>query len=107
MPRSLVGRVKNREFAYFWLLIGGSIGSIIMLFASPYDWQVFLFPSALSISMAIAIANKKKRPKIWLGMDLLLTSVLLVLLVPPGTNLAAFLPGGLIILGCILGIMDW
>lgn len=111
MPRSLVGRVKNKKFAFFWLLIGGSIGNLLLILYSLDVWLILLPSSALSILMAIMMADRAQRPKTWLAIDLLVTFILLILLVPflgtASIKLGAFLPGTLIILGCILGIMDW
>ncbi|MGD0728773.1 MAG: hypothetical protein ABR981_01720 [Candidatus Micrarchaeaceae archaeon] len=111
MPKSLVGRVKNKNFAFFWLLIGGSIGNILLTFYSISAWMMLLPSAVLSILIAILMMDKTKRPKIWLGIDLILTCILLIFLVPfLGTSrieLASFLPGVLIILGCIIGIMNW
>jgi hypothetical protein len=66
-------------------------------------------PAILSILIALIMADDKKRPKLWLGVDLLLTSLLFLLLGqwPIGIQVALSLPGALILLGCILGIMDW
>ena len=111
MPKSLVGRVKNRKFAYFWLLIGGSIGNILFIMYNPSSWLVFLPPAVLSILLMIAVADSMKRPRLFIGIDLLLTLALLVFLTPHfGTTLrelAALLPEALIIFGCILGVMKW
>jgi hypothetical protein len=113
MPKSLVGKVKNKRFAFFWLLIGGSTGNVLMALRSleVWPWPMLLPSAILSILIAMAIADKTKRPKIWLGIDLLLTSILLMLLVPffgaAEIKVAISLPGILIIFGCILGIIDW
>lgn len=109
-PTSIVGKVKNKKFAFFWLLIGGSIGNILMAFFILYNWrvlQIAFLPSAiLSMLIAIEMADGAQRPKVWLGADLLLTAIILMLdlkLFALGTAL----PSILIIFGCILGIMDW
>lgn len=111
MPKSLVGRVKNSKFAFFWLLIGGSIGDIILAVDAPYLSPVLLPPAALSLLMALIIADKMHRPRVWMGIDLLLTLILAMVLVPllgtAGINSAIFLPDALIIFSCILGIMKW
>jgi hypothetical protein len=111
MAKSLVGKMKNQSFAFFWLLIGGGIANLLLLLGAHAFWLVFLPPAILSLVIAVAIVNRKQRPKIWLGLDLLLTFILLIFFVPPFlTNpirLAISLPGILIILGCILAIMNW
>jgi hypothetical protein len=111
MAKGLVGKVKNEKFAYFWLLIGGAIGSILMLFYSVNYWPLFLPPAILSVLIAVASMNRVKRFKIGLVVDLILTFGLLMIFVPsvgtPLAELAASLPGALIVLGCILGICDW
>jgi hypothetical protein len=113
MPKSLVGKVKNKRFAFFWLLIGGSIGNILLILLSQHNWPwpILLPPAILSILIGMAIADKTQRPKIWLGIDLLMTSILLMLIVSffgaVEIKLAISLPGILILFGCILGIMDW
>ena len=111
MTKSLVGKIKNKKFAFFWLLIGGSLGNVLLIIHSPSLWRTFLPSAALSILMAIAIMDNTNRPKLWLAIDTLLAAIPLILLVPyfgaPQTNPAILLPSALIILGCILGIMDW
>ena len=111
MPKTLVGKVKNEKFAYFWLLIGGGMGNILLLLYSLNSWPLFLPPAILSILITVTAVNKLKRFKIGLAIDLLLTCGLLVLFVPafgtPLKELTASLPGALIILGCILGICNW
>lgn len=111
MPKTLVGTVENRKFAFFWLLIGGSIGNILLILYSPDVWPVFLPSVILSVLITINIADKTERSKIWLGIDLFLTCIALLLLVPVlGTapiELTILLPDSLIIFGCILGIMNW
>ena len=103
MPKSLVGKVKNKKFAFFWLLIGGSIGNILLILYSSNTWPIFLPSAIVSILIAIKIADKTQRPKIWLGIDLLLGFIPLISLGPVLGNL----PDVLIIFGCILGIMSW
>lgn len=111
MPKSLVGKVKNKNFAFFWLLIGGSIGNILPILYSLNVWPIFLPSAILSILMAIIIADRKQRPKFWLGIDLLLALVPLVMFAPSflmvPMELAILLPSAMIIFGCILGIMNW
>jgi len=107
MVKSIVGKVKNKKFAFFWLLIGGSIGNIFLILYSPDVWPIFLPSVILSILIAAMIADKKQRPKIWLGIDLLITLIPSILTVPLASEFAIFLPGALIIFGCVLGIMDW
>ena len=111
MPKSIVGRVENQKFAFFWLLIGGSIGNVILVLYSIEVWPVFLPQAILSVLMAIAMMGKKKRPKVWLGADLVFTLVLSVLLLSSygaaGINFGIFLPNLLILSGCVLGIMNW
>src|ERR1700733_10152670 len=111
MSKSLVGKVKNKNFAFFWLLIGGSLGNILITILAPAAWIIFLPPAILSILIAIIMSNKTKRPKFWLALDILLTIVLFIVVVPVNgssqINLGVFLPGLLIILGCVLGIMNW
>ena len=111
MPRTLVGKLMNRQFAFFWLLIGGGIADIILVAFSLRLWQIFLPIAILSIVLMLAVRDIKKRPKIWLGLDLLLTVVLSVLFVMSfGSSLrrlTLLLPNALIILGCVLGIMNW
>ncbi len=110
MARSLVGKVRNEKFAFFWLLIGGSIGNILLILHFLALWLVFLPSAILSILIAIAILGKTRRPKIWLGADLLLTIILLIILVwSLGANQISlsFLPDVLLVLGCVLGIMNW
>lgn len=108
-PKSIVGVVKNKKFAYFWILIGGSIGNLIITFYSFDVWPIFLPPAILSILLMAIVADGKRRPRIWLAGDLVLTTALLLSLIPfageasPGI----FLPGALIIFGCILGVMNW
>ncbi|MDE1861261.1 MAG: hypothetical protein KGH72_06125 [Candidatus Micrarchaeota archaeon] len=111
MPKSLVGTVKNKRFAFFWLLVGGSIGNLLTLPYVPNLWPILLPPTILSIVMAIAMAGTVKRPRIWLSIDLILTAFLLLFFLPPtgsvATSLAIWLPDLLIIFGCILGVMKW
>jgi hypothetical protein len=111
MSKSLVGRVENQKFAFFWLLIGGGIVNILIILRSPASWPIFLPSTILSLLMTMTMVHKKKRPKVWLGIDLLLTFISLIFGVSffgmTGIDLAVFLSGILIIFGCILGIMDW
>jgi hypothetical protein len=111
MPKSLVGRVKNERFAFFWLLIGGSIGNILLALYAINAWPLFVPSAALSLLVAAPMVGKLKRPKIWLNADLLVTLISLVLpevyYPVAGANPGIFLPGILIVLGCVLGIMDW
>jgi hypothetical protein len=111
MPKSLVGKVKNKNFAFFWLLIGGGIGNILLLLYSTSAWPLLVPPAVLSIIIALTMMDKLKRPKIPLAIDLFLTSILLILLIPffgsSQIQPAIFLPGILIVLGCVLGIMNW
>ncbi len=111
MPKSLVGRVKNKKFAYFWLLIGGSVGNILFMLHNLNTWPIFLPTVVLSLLIAVAVGEKLKRPKLLLGIDLVITLVLLALFVPHfGTflrEITILLPGALIVLGCILGICNW
>jgi hypothetical protein len=111
MPKTLVGKVKNNKFAYFWLLIGGSVGNILFILHNLNTWPIFLPPAILSLLIAVAVGDKLKRPKLLLAMDLIITVVLLALFVPYfGTTLreiTILLPGALIVLGCILGICNW
>lgn len=110
MPKSLVGRVKNKKFAFFWFLIGGGIGNLLITLYSPEVWPMLLPPAILSILIAITAAGDKRRPKFRLGIDLLLTVFLLMALVSlfgAQVRFGIFLPSVLIIFGCILGIMDW
>lgn len=111
MPKTLVGKVKNERFAYFWLLIGGGLGNIILLLYSASLWPLFLPPAIASILIPLTVAGKLKRYKIPLAIDLLLTLGLLIIFVPSfgtvATELTASLPGALIIFGCILGICNW
>lgn len=108
---SIVGKVKNKNFAFFWLLIGGGLGNILMILYSLDIWLIFLPSAILSILMAMAVADKKQRPKLWLGIDMVVTFILsITLLLFLGAiqiKLAIFLPNLLIMLGCILGIMNW
>lgn len=111
MPKTLVGKVQNKKFAYFWLLIGGSLGNIIFLLYSPSAWPIFLPPAVLSVVIMASVAEELKRPKMWLGMDLIMTLLLLLFFVPSfGSALreiTILLPGLLIIFGCMLGICNW
>lgn len=110
MAKSLVGRVKNEKFAFFWLLIGGSIGNIFLIIHAHDTWPVFLPSIILSISIALAMVGKTKRFKVGLGVDLLLTLPFLLVVLPflgIAINLWALLPDILIIFGCILGVMNW
>lgn len=107
MPKSLVGRVKNGKFAFFWMLIGGSIANILIVLRSPNAWLLFLPSAVLSILIAIAMADKTRRPKMLLVTDLLITSILLGAAFGQTYQLAILLPDALIIFGCVLGIMDW
>jgi hypothetical protein len=111
MSKTLVGKVKNEKFAFFWLLIGGSLGNILIVLFSLDVWPVFLPCAIMSILIAMIMFDKLKRPKILLGIDLLLSAIPFILivtsLVGAQIELAAFLPGALIIFGCVLGIMDW
>jgi hypothetical protein len=107
MAKSIVGKIENKKFAFFWLLIGGSIGNIILLLYSPELWPIFLPSVALSLLIVVMIANRKSRPKIWLGADLLAAFVPLMFSLSFTLKLAIFLPSALIIFGCFLGIMNW
>jgi hypothetical protein len=112
MPKTLVGRVKNDKFAFFWLLMGGSLGNILFSAYSPQlAITIFLPPAILSVLIAVAIAGKTHRPKIWLGIDLIVTFITLLLIESLSgsyaVRMAISIPNLLITLGCILGIMDW
>jgi hypothetical protein len=108
MPKSLVGKVKNKKFAFFWLLIGGGMGDILFVLYSLDVWPMLLPSAILSVLIAVTAANKTLRPKIWLWVDLLLAAVPVVYYVLfPSMPWAIFLPNALIIFGCVLGIMDW
>ena len=111
MPKTLVGKMQNKKFAYFWLLIGGSLGNLSLILYSPNAWPLFLPPAVLSLLLVIAIADSKKRPKMLLGIDAFLTCALLISLLPPlGSTLkeiTVLLPAAMLVFGCILGIMNW
>jgi len=110
MSKSLVGRVKNKNFAFFWLLIGGSIGNLLLILYSLSIWEIFLPSALLSVLIAMAVADKTHRPRLWLGTDLLLSFILLIFFVHffwAKIRLALLPPTILIILGCIIGIMNW
>jgi hypothetical protein len=111
MPKTLVGKVKNERFAFFWLLIGGSIGDLFPAIYAPGVWQLFLPPAILSLVIAMVMFGNKRRPKILLGADLLISIALLALLVLSfGTSpreLPALIPDAMIIFGCILGVCNW
>ncbi len=111
MPRSLVGRVKNEKFAFFWLLIGGSIANFFPIFYSFHTWPLLLPPAILSILVAISMIGKKKRPKVLLAIDLVVSLSLLVLLALTSRTslgeLTLLLPDCMIVLGCVLGLMNW
>ncbi|MFI5412388.1 MAG: hypothetical protein ACHQX1_00675, partial [Candidatus Micrarchaeales archaeon] len=64
--KSIVGKVENKKFAFFWLLIGGGAGNILLVLYSLNVWPVFLPSVILSILIAVMIADKKQRPKLWL-----------------------------------------
>ena len=118
MPKSLVGKVKNSKFAFFWLLFGGGIGNLLIGIYSNINQlgiaSVFLvlLPSiVLSIFMVFAIANKLHRPKLWLGIDFILALLPVILIVryllAYPAKFGILFPDLMMIFGCILGIMDW
>lgn len=110
MSKSLVGNVKNKKFTFLWLLIGGSMGNILLMLYAPYLWPIFLPSAVLSVSIAISKFDNVKRPKIWLAVDLILTIALIIAVLFYGRfpiEFGTLLPDALIIFGCILGIMNW
>ena len=110
MAKSLVGRVENQKFAFFWLLIGGSIGNMLLILYSPKALLLFSPSIILSLLLAAVMANRKQRFKIGLWADLLLTLPLLLVLLPflgSAINPWMLLPDFLVGFGCVLGIMNW
>jgi hypothetical protein len=111
MPKTLVGKVQNKKFAYFWLLIGGSLGNIIFIMYSPSAWPIFLPTALLSVLVMAIVADSLKRPKIWLGLDIGLTIGLLSFFIPyfgsATREVTILLPAALIVFGCVLGICNW
>ena len=106
--KSIVGKVENKKFAFFWLLIGGSVGNITLILYSFLSALPIFLPSViLSMIIALAIADKKQRPRIWLGIDLIATLVPMIIFAASVSQLAIFLPSALVIFGCVLGIMKW
>ncbi len=105
--KSIVGKVRNDKFAFFWLLIGGSVGDIVLILYSLNLWLILLPSLILTLLIAVAMADKKQRPKRLLGIDILGTIAPAIVVVSSVSQLAIFLPSALIIFGCVLGIMDW
>jgi hypothetical protein len=102
----LVGKVLNEKFAYFWLLIGGGLGNMMMIAFLPAYWPYFLPPAVFSILISATEAGKLKRHRVRYLICMALTCAIMVIAIPFAGYVLA-LPSALIILGCILGIGNW
>ena len=108
-PDVFVGKIPNNRFAFFWMLLGGSLGNAVIILYAPWIWPLFAGSVLLSLLIVAAIAYGKTRPKLWLALDLVVTVVPSALIILDGATLKAaiYVPSALVAFGCVLGACDW